>query len=496
MVSAYGREEVMKKAEAVGVDAFLVKPVNPSVLISTIMSLFGGEKIIRRGGHLSDEKDLDTKIIRGARILLVEDNEINQRVALGFLESEGLEITVAKNGAEAVEAVRESRFDSVLMDIQMPEMDGFEATRIIRDELKIDDIPIIAMTAHTLAEDKHRFKHSGLSGHILKPFNHYSLFSTLIQHIAPDGGGSAILQGSSKEKSIDHGKDQGVSLKDGLAGVKNNETLYNELLQKFIQSTGNFLERLNGFLEQGDVEAALHLAHTVKGTGGLLGARELSATSSQIEQDLDSGESGRIKELVEHFQTAFEKLVREADAFRERIEVQKSTDESVASLQSPPSHKVISIVNELLSCLESDLDRALSLVEALKPCLTDFPLESEFKMFQRNMEEFETEKALENLSSIAKYLGGGPSSSTGPSATIHMNIHRMARLLKELAQCLETDLNKATGLIEKLEEASKGSPLQSEVVLLKQDMREFEPDKAWRRINLLMDLIGSDLSKE
>ena len=132
LVTAYGREEIMQQAEQIGLEGFLIKPVSPSVLFDTIMQAFGEgipktSRVAERNKEIEDLKD-----IQGAQVLLVEDNEINQQVALEILQGAGLNVTVANNGQEAVNAVKESDYDVVLMDIQMPVMDGYTASREIR----------------------------------------------------------------------------------------------------------------------------------------------------------------------------------------------------------------------------------------------------------------------------------------------------------------------------------------------------------------------------
>ena len=133
LVTAYGREEVMQQAEEVGLEGFLLKPVNPSMLFDTIMQAFGEavpetSRVAQR--HEQEAEALEH--IRGANVLLVEDNEINQQVAREILEGAGLNVTLANDGQEAVNAVKENNYDAVLMDVQMPVMDGYTATREIR----------------------------------------------------------------------------------------------------------------------------------------------------------------------------------------------------------------------------------------------------------------------------------------------------------------------------------------------------------------------------
>jgi signal transduction histidine kinase/DNA-binding response OmpR family regulator len=203
MVTAYGREEVMQQAEKVGLEGFLLKPVNPSMLFDSIMQAFG-EAVpeTSRVAQRHEQEAEALKHIRGAHVLLVEDNEINQQVATEILEGAGLNVTLATNGQEAVNAVKENKYDAVLMDVQMPVMDGYTATRTIREwELKAtepkdknqdsalspqsSDLPIIAMTAHAMAGDEDKSLQAGMNGHVTKPIDPDQLFATLQKWIKP-----------------------------------------------------------------------------------------------------------------------------------------------------------------------------------------------------------------------------------------------------------------------------------------------------------------------
>jgi two-component system, sensor histidine kinase and response regulator len=187
MVTSYGREEVLKTAEASGLDSVLIKPVTFSTLLDTTLSVLGVDDDHSRIEVEQPEGQFDISNLRGARVLLVEDNEINQEVALGQLEDAEVEVDVADNGEIAVNMVRSKDYDIVLMDMQMPVMDGLEATRIIRSDSRFDQLPIVAMTANAMAVDRDRCLEAGMNDHIAKPIDPDQLFGALNRWIGQSG---------------------------------------------------------------------------------------------------------------------------------------------------------------------------------------------------------------------------------------------------------------------------------------------------------------------
>ena len=177
MVTAYGREEIRKQAESVDIDGFLVKPVTHSLLFDAIMDAFGKNRGSRsRSIKYGVNEIREIGNIKGAKVLLAEDNEINQQVATELLEKAGLSVTIANNGKEAIKAVEGSVFDLVLMDVQMPEMDGLEATGCIRKNPRFSNLPIVAMTAQAMTGDREKCIDAGMDDYITKPVDVNELF--------------------------------------------------------------------------------------------------------------------------------------------------------------------------------------------------------------------------------------------------------------------------------------------------------------------------------
>ena len=179
MVTAYGREDVLKQAEANGLENVLVKPVTSSTLFDTIVAILHAHQ--EGPGHNQSTPSFEISRTRGTRVLLVEDNEINQEVAIGLLEDAAIQVDLAENGEIAVRMAQENNYDAVLMDMQMPVMDGIEATRAIRSHPHLQDLPIIAMTANAMAVDRDKCLNAGMNDHIGKPIDPDELFSVLLR---------------------------------------------------------------------------------------------------------------------------------------------------------------------------------------------------------------------------------------------------------------------------------------------------------------------------
>ena len=293
MVTAFGREEVCAHAEAVGVDGFLIKPISYSLLLDTLMSLFppanGETREHYRARHEEPQTRLD-----GLRLLLAEDNEVNQQIAVELLESAGARVAVANQGREAVAQLWASLegepFDGVLMDLQMPEMDGFEATRQIRADARFASLPIIAMTAHAMVEERQRCLEAGMNDHIAKPIEPEALFHTLRQWLPSKSGTPAlrrrrVVPGRSSD-ALELPQLPGLDTVNGLRRVAGNHRLYRELLGKYVSGQAEAVTHIRAALASADGATAERLAHTLQGVSGNIGATAVQQLAAELEQAL------------------------------------------------------------------------------------------------------------------------------------------------------------------------------------------------------------------
>jgi len=418
LVTAYGREEIMHKAEQVGLDGFLLKPVNPSILFDAIMQAFG-EPVpeTSRVAQRPEQEAEALKHIRGARVLLVEDNEINQQVAMEILQGAGLNVTVANDGQEAVNAVKENNYDVVLMDIQMPVMDGYTASREIRNlKSKIRNVSIIAMTAHAMAGDEQKSIETGMNDHVTKPIDPNQLFATLLKWIKPvaERTGGQKSQERDGPAKADHVKPvvdylpeslPGFDLQTGLARLMGNKRLYRKLLLDFGANYGGAAGEIRGAVATGDFEQAHSLVHNLKGLAGNLEANDLQRAAVEIET-LVRGQTAKTtsdKELNQKFSELDNALGLAIDSVQtlgstvEKKTIKSSGD---ASTSAPPGlvKKVVDVIKAAAEM--GDVMKIKSIAEELKsesdavaPFCDEIILLAEdfdFEGIQKHMLEFDS----------------------------------------------------------------------------------------------------------
>jgi PAS domain S-box-containing protein len=306
LVTAFGREEVREEAERLQLDGFLVKPVTRSMLVDTLVNVFASS------GEEPAVTPLPTheKRLRGARVLLTEDNEINQQIAVELLEGEGAAVKVASNGREAVEILsadpQPPPFDLVLMDLQMPEMDGYQATAKLRSDPRFQSLPIVAMTAHATIEERQRCLAAGMNDHISKPIDPDLLFETVGRYCGSLAQSHSPLENKARaeipapKRADDFAAVLGLDSQDGLRRLAGNQKLYVKLLRQFVERQGPAPEQIAVALAQGDAVLAERLAHTLKGVAGNLGAKTVHAAAAELEKLIrdrapaEAVESGRL----------------------------------------------------------------------------------------------------------------------------------------------------------------------------------------------------------
>jgi CheY-like chemotaxis protein len=272
----------------------LTKPVSSSTLFDTCSGALGqggvraASRIDLRAESTRDHADQ----LRGARVLLVEDNEINQELAIELLGRAGISVTVAADGRQALDALLRDRFDGVLMDCQMPVMDGYAATKALRQRAELRDLPVIAMTANAMAGDREKALAAGMDDHIVKPIDIDAMFATLARWIKPGSGDAPPSQG--EVGTHEFLPLPGIDVAVGLANAGGNRVLYARLLKVFLRVNADFDAQWRAAGSGADASARMRLAHTLKATAGSLGALGVGRCAADLEQvcaDSDDSET-------------------------------------------------------------------------------------------------------------------------------------------------------------------------------------------------------------
>jgi diguanylate cyclase (GGDEF)-like protein len=312
MVSAYAREDVMHEVDDTGLDGFLIKPVIPSLLYDSLLDILSPSESSERVARIRPAEQRDLSSLAGARVLLVEDNAINCDVALGFLADAPITVDVALDGAQAIQMVQAKHYDLVLMDIQMPVMDGLTATRAIRALANYDSLPVIAMTAHAMSGDHAASMAAGMNDHLTKPIDPALLMNTLLRWIAPRAdvaeGGNALTAVEMPAYPAYRQSDilaaslppiGGIDWQLALSRVGHNSELLSKVLGRFKKEYSVAAQAIlasDSALADG---ALLRFAHTLKSSAEYIGAMPLADACDLLEKALRQGCHDEARQLRE-----------------------------------------------------------------------------------------------------------------------------------------------------------------------------------------------------
>ncbi|WP_379679273.1 response regulator [Massilia consociata] len=284
LITPFGRDDVQARAEEAGVDGFLFKPFVQSALSQSLSKLFGA------GARDTGDAGGARPYSHHARVLLVEDNLVNQQIARELLESQGIDVDIASNGRQALDRLSEAgphAYRLVLMDLEMPQLDGHAATVELRQDPRFDELPVIAMTAHALAEIRERCLSEGMQDYITKPVDPEKLYATLARWL-----GKALPPRSALPATAPLGTELarlaglgGIDPGFGLRNVGGNGGLYIELLERFRMSQRDAGCNIRSDLDAGRLRDVASRAHMLRGVGGNIGARELQALAQEIEHE-------------------------------------------------------------------------------------------------------------------------------------------------------------------------------------------------------------------
>jgi len=366
LVTAYDSEEVSRLAQDAGIISVLHKPVSPSTLYDAVVHAFAPGAVLRpRGG-----RGMVGRFTAGQDVLLVEDHPVNRELARELLEAAGLSVTEAQNGLEALEQLRARRFDVVLMDVQMPGMDGLEAVRAIRARPDLGGLPVIAMTAHAMVGDKERFLAAGMSDYVAKPIEEDELYQALGRwlkvEVAGEGAPAAIPEAPPEADSLPASL-PGLDVASGLRRTGGNADLYRRLLAGLLHDLVNVVPQLGDAFGRGDTVQARHLLHTLKGTAATVGAIRVAKVAAGLEAEVKSSPESRpsLDELagaVDEARSAAESLVPPP-------EVEAPPAAAGAALEGPRAILALTVARRLADDVASNNLSALTTFAELKTAL-------------------------------------------------------------------------------------------------------------------------------
>ncbi len=403
MVTAYGNESIAAQAEESGTLGVLIKPICSSLLFDSIAQAFSDEPVENR----SIDSRPSEENLAGLHVLLVEDNEINQEVAGGLLRTAGIEFTLAENGREAVELALSRKFDGVLMDIQMPELDGYEATLEIRKQLSSEELPIVAMTANAMVGDREKALSTGMNDHVPKPIDPDQLYNVMRFwfHKAVSGsglGGPEVTTAQEDAAEIDlPEKLDGIDIASGLGRVVGNRALYRKILLKFRDSKMKAAEDIRNALIADDRELAQRIAHTIKGVAGSLGANDLQAAATAVDASLMGNDIASAESHLLVFEKELARITTALEGLKTEGENATGPGNVVSPVDPAELRADLACLIELLRNDDFDAQKKL---DELMPTVRGSEFEAAFSRMAQCLDRYEFEDALAEAEKIKKQL--------------------------------------------------------------------------------------------
>ncbi|MDH4286152.1 MAG: PAS domain S-box protein, partial [Gallionella sp.] len=405
-LSGHLQNQMSVEAESGGLlDVVIDQPITASVLFDTIMAI---DQVhgnlppppLQTGEHTG---------LSGLRVLLVEDNEFNRHLASALLNRAGIEVSIAHDGAEALKAVRQQNFDAVLMDIQMPNMDGLEATRQIRKVPALAGLPVIAMTANAMTGDRERCIDAGMNDYIAKPIQHDVLYATLArwtqrkaQPADETAASQAVANLAAAKKRYATGKFPALSPDRAISRLESEDT-YLAVLDKFIPNQGQAVQSIQSALDAGDRAAAERIAHTLKGIAATIGAANLAEAARQLEHAIHKGDAESYPSLVA---AASAELARVSASVIAYLQAHAAgSDTSAGQPQQPVDvARLGTLMEQLTAQLKAFDSAAAETMRQLGQMVKGTDVAPLFARLHRFMNDYDYENALAEVQRLAKEL--------------------------------------------------------------------------------------------
>ncbi len=425
MMTAFGGDREITLAREVGVDYFLTKPVKQSLLFDTIMDIFNHPEAMHAGLDEREESIrslVDSDHLAGVRILLAEDNRINQNVARELLESVGVIVEVANNGEEAVHILQDrgDEFDGVLMDVQMPVMDGYEATRAIRENPVLSDLPVIAVTAHAMQGDRDKCLQSGMNDYVAKPITPELLFSVLTRWTRPEHV-DAVRKGGLSNLTRTGGMTElpeslpGIHVISGVSRMAGNLNSYIRMLQDLHCFGKEVVAKLPDLIDT-DLAGAAREIHTLKGTAANLSAHHLQDVSLKLELEIKEliaqEETGSVPECCVHddyLETIDDALVQLGKSMRELEEVCGSALSGGTNFpaEDVSLEELLAVLDELQQMTEEFDPMADEYWQEKKEMFAGQGVDEETARMENHLRNYNFERVAEFLRRIRRQIARG-----------------------------------------------------------------------------------------
>ncbi len=405
LITSFSHSEYADEQGIEQLDNILTKPTNPSLLFDVIMESFGHESSRSAIGP-SFDVDVDQaalQAIQGARILLVEDNKINRQVAAEFLEQARFYVDIAENGQEAINILQSEKYDCVLMDIQMPVMDGLTATSHLREKEQFKDLPVLAMTANATVEDKEQTMAAGMNDHITKPINPQDLLNALIRWV-PSGERHLpdpvvpMIEISPDEKESLPTSLPGIDIETGVSKLQGNRKLFVKLLKEFYQDHKDDINLIRQAIEQEDYQTAERLAHTIKGVAATIGAMDLYQKAKALEAAVKEGSASSLPVLIEQMEFVMMLVIEGLSGIGRREKAEKDQQRSA---NPEEIFTLLSSLEELLNELDPSAEEAAASLADAVGAMID---RKYIRKLMQHVKGFQFDEALEALAKIKEMV--------------------------------------------------------------------------------------------
>ncbi len=394
--------DIVGKSKTVGITSLIEKPFCPSDLYNSIVDIFCNKDDMNKSYPLAGvSKEKIQSDIKGALILLVEDNIVNQEICKEFLALEGMNVKVANNGQEALNLLEEHRFDLVLMDLQMPIMDGYEASSIIRQNEKYKDIPIIALTAHALADEKGKCLKAGMNDYISKPFVYVKFMAMISKHINKY---SFTKQEVISDKEIELPIIPGISNVKALNMLDNNIKLFKKQLLLFLSSNAEILKRIELARSINDLNEIQSIVHTTKSSSGWIGAEKLNKEADQLEKAIQKKDKEDISKKLELFCSELKFVLNSIKANTSKLTPKIEQAETYILLETYKNKEFISLIDQIIKSFNIDITKTMSLSEELNEKIQNSEFYEEYCTFNDYIELLEVDKASDAIKKLRKKI--------------------------------------------------------------------------------------------